>query len=114
MEKLYKTKLKKDDKVIILAGNNKSTPENVKEGKVVSIDLKKGRAIVEGMNIRKVAIKKTKSNQKPSGFTEKEMPIHLSNLMYSDQGTPVKLGYKYDENKKKVRFIKKTDKIIEK
>ena len=110
---MAKLHIKKDDTVYVLAGDDKG-----KTGRVLSIDAKKNRAIVEGVNKVK---KSTKPNaQHPQGgIIEIEAPIHLSNLNVVDPKTkkPTRVGFKVerDENGKvvkKVRISKKSGEEI--
>ncbi|MBQ7689637.1 MAG: 50S ribosomal protein L24 [Muribaculaceae bacterium] len=105
---MAKLHIKKDDTVYVLAGEDKG-----KTGRVLSIDRKKGRAIVEGINMVKKATKP--SAQHPQGgLIEMEAPIHMSNLNVLDPKTkkPTRVGYKRDENGKKVRYSKKSGEEI--
>ena len=83
-------KIRKDDMVVVVAGNYKG-----KTGKVLKIFTKKNSVIVEGVNIRK---RHTKPNQKnpQGGIIEKEAPVHVSNLMVLDPKTnePTRIGTK--------------------
>jgi large subunit ribosomal protein L24 len=105
-------KLKKNDRVKILSGNNKG-----KEGKILKIFRSNNRVIVEGVNIIK---RHTKPNQKnpQGGITQKEAPIHASNVMYIDSkaGEPTRLGMQVIEEeggkKKRMRYGKKSGEII--
>ncbi len=101
-----KFKLKKGDEVIVLAGKDKG-----KTGKIVKIITKQMKAIVSEIN--KVKKNQKPDNNQPGGIIEKEMPIHISNLSYYDsqQKKPVKIGYKF-ENNKKIRFNKISGKVI--
>ncbi|RAX53077.1 50S ribosomal protein L24 [Helicobacter sp. 16-1353] len=72
-----KLKIKKNDMVTIITGDDKG-----KEGKVLAVYPKDSKIIVEGCNIVKKAIKPTDDNPK-GGFTEKEKPIHISNVKKS-------------------------------
>lgn len=100
-------KLKKNDTVVIIAGKDKG-----KSGKIVKIDHKRERVIVQGANMVKKAMKKT-STQDKGGIMEIEAPIHVSNLMYlTSKGEATRIGYKFDENGNKVRFAKKTGEEI--
>ena len=101
-----KFKIKKGDDVIVLAGKDKG-----KKGKVIKMIPKKDKAIVSEIN--KVKKNNKPDNNQPGGITEKEMPIHISNLAYFDSSLnkPVKIGFKIS-NDKKIRFNKLTDKEI--
>ena len=99
-------KIKKGDTVKVIAGKDKD-----KEGKVVSVDRKNGRVLVEGIN-------KVTKHEKPSaanqngGIVQKEAPIDISNVMYVHKGKPTRIGFKM-ENGKKVRFAKSTGDIVD-
>lgn len=98
-------KLRKGDKVIVLAGKDKG-----KEGTITSVDPKAGKAVVEGVN---VAIRHTKQSQSDQGGRiPKAMPIELSNLAFLDaNGKATRVGFKMDGDKK-VRFAKTTGDVI--
>ncbi len=94
--------------VRVIAGDSKN-----KEGKVLSVDVEKQRAIVEGLNLCKKATKP--SAQHPQGgIVEIEAPIHVSNLQVIDpaSGKPTKIGRKLNENGKLVRYAKKSGEEI--
>ena len=99
-------KLKKGDKVIVLAGKDKG-----KTGSISSVDPKSGKAIVDGVNI---AIRATRQSQtEQGGRIPKAMPIDLSNLAYVDaNGKATRVGFKM-EGDKKVRFAKSTGDVID-
>ncbi len=98
-------KLKKGDKVVVLTGKDKG-----KEGEIVSINPKAGKAIVGGINM---AIRHTKQSQSgQGGRIPKAMPIDLSNLaMLDSKGKPTRVGFR-DEKGTKVRFAKTTGEVI--
>lgn len=83
-----KTKLKKGDKVIIIAGKDKRTKNSSAEGVITYIDRKKDRVVVEGLNMGTKHFKPTATNNQ-GGRIEKEMPVHISNVMYSYKGYPI-------------------------
>ncbi|MGV6849890.1 MAG: 50S ribosomal protein L24 [Marinibacterium sp.] len=99
-------KLKKGDKVVVLAGKDKG-----KEGTITSVDPKAGKAVVEGINI---AIRHTRQSQtSQGGRIPKAMPVDLSNLAYVDaNGKPSRVGFKLEDGKK-VRFAKTTGDVID-
>ena len=74
-------KIKKNDNVIVISGNYKG-----KTGKVLKVFKDKDRVIVEGINIRKRHTKPSQKNPQ-GGITEKEAPIHVSNVMIVDPKT---------------------------
>ncbi|NOT38678.1 MAG: 50S ribosomal protein L24 [Saprospiraceae bacterium] len=101
-----KFKIKKGDKVQVIAGSKKG-----QSGEVTAIITEKNRALVGGINIVKKHMKPTNNN--PGGIVEMEAPIHISNLALLDpkSNTPTRVGYKV-ENGKKVRYSKKSGQII--
>ena len=102
-----KLKLKKDDLVRVISGNARG-----QEGKIVSIDLKKLRAIVEGVNM---ISKHTKPNAKSpnGGIVKQEGSIHISNLMLVVGGKVTRVGRQENEKTGKLeRIAKKTKEVI--
>ena len=99
-------KLKKGDKVIVLAGKDKG-----KEGTIASVDPKAGKAVVDGVNM---AIRHTRQSQtSQGGRLPKAMPIDLSNLAFVDaNGKATRVGFKMEDGKK-VRFAKTTGDVID-
>ena len=99
-------KIKKGDTVKVIAGKDKD-----KEGKVISVDRKNNKVLVEGIN-------KITKHEKPSvanqngGIVQKEAPIDASNVMYVHKGKATRIGFKI-ENGKKVRFAKSTGDIVD-
>jgi large subunit ribosomal protein L24 len=84
-----KTKLKREDLVQVIAGK-----ERGKQGKILQIDREKGRAIVEGLNMVKKAMKKRRQNDR-GGIAEIEASIDMSNLMIvCKKCGPTRIGYK--------------------
>ena len=100
------TKIKKGDTVKVIAGKDVGA-----EGKVLSVDVKNGKVLVEGVNIVKKHTKPSMANQ-DGGIVEKEALIDVSNVMYLHKGTPTRVGFKFDGDKK-VRFAKKTGEVID-
>jgi large subunit ribosomal protein L24 len=98
-------KLKKGDKVVVLAGKDKD-----KQGEIVSVNPSANKAVVEGVNI---AIRHTKQSQaSQGGRIPKAMPIDLSNLSLIDaNGKATRVGFRF-EGDKKVRFAKTTGEAI--
>ena len=99
-------KLRKGDKVVVLAGKDKG-----KEGTISSIDPKANKAIVDGVNM---AIRHTRQSQaSQGGRLPKAMPIELSNLSYLDKnGKATRIGFKIEKDKK-VRIAKSTGDVID-
>lgn len=103
-----KLHIKTGDTVKILSGDDKG-----KTGKVLSVNLQKRRAIVEGLNMVTKHVKPTASNPQ-GGIEKKEASIHISNLMLVDPktGEATRIGRKIGENGKLVRYSKKTGEVI--
>jgi large subunit ribosomal protein L24 len=99
---LVKSKIRKGDTVEVLAGKDKG-----KRGEVVRVNLKKEAVIVSGVNIVKKAMKK-RSQQDQGGIAEVEAPLNISNvgIVCKKCGKPVKIGYKFDGDKK-IRVCRK-------
>ena len=83
------------------------------QGKVLSVDAAKQRAVVEGVNICKKATKPNAKNPQ-GGLLEQEAPIHISNLQPIDpkSGKPTRIGRKANDNGKLVRYAKKSGEEI--
>ena len=83
------------------------------QGKVLSVDAAKQRAVVEGVNIVKKATKPNAKNPQ-GGLVEQEAPIHVSNLQPIDpkSGKPTRVGRKADDKGKLVRYAKKSGEEI--
>ena len=92
-------KIKKDEMVQVIAGKDKG-----KEGKVLSVDAKNNKVLVEGVNIVHKHSKPSMQHQQ-GGIIDKEAPIDLSNVMYLYKGKPVRVGFQ-GEKKDKVRVAK--------
>lgn len=102
-----KLRVKKDDRVKIIAGDDKG-----KTGKVLEIITDKNRAIVEGINMVSRHTKPNAQNQQ-GGIIKKEAPIHISNIAVLDKNdVATKVGRKKNEEGKTVRFSKKSKDII--
>tara|TARA_B000000475_G_C15613396_1_gene289976 strand:+ start:6 stop:317 length:312 start_codon:yes stop_codon:yes gene_type:complete len=101
-------KIRKDDSVKVVSGNYKG-----QTGRVIKVVNKKNRAIVEGINKVKKHIRPSQENPQ-GGIVEKEMSIHMSNLMLMNKNKPVKVGFKIDEKtNKKVRFNKSNGDLLD-
>ncbi len=98
-------KLKKGDKVIVLAGKDKG-----KQGEISRVMPKDGKAVVDGINI---SIRHTKqSAQTQGGRIPTAMPIDLSNLaLMDDNGKATRVGFRMEDGKK-VRYAKTTGEAI--
>ncbi len=92
-------KIKKGDTVKVIAGKDKG-----KEGKVLSVDIKNNRVIVEGINMITKHAKPSMANQQ-GGIINKEAPIDMSNVMYVLNGKATRIGFQVVDGKK-VRVAK--------
>ena len=98
-------KLRKGDKVIVLAGKDKG-----KQGEIVSVDPKAGKAIVDGVNVAIRHQRQTQTSQ--GGRMPKALPIDLSNIAIVDaNGKASRVGFRMEDGKK-VRFAKTTGDAI--
>jgi large subunit ribosomal protein L24 len=103
-----KFKLKQGDEVVVLTGKDKG-----RKGRILRMLRKEGRAVVEGVNMVK---RHTRPSQtQAGGIVEKEASIHLSNLAIADpkDGAPSRIGYRFLEDGRKVRFAKRSGEVID-
>jgi large subunit ribosomal protein L24 len=101
-----KLHIKVGDTVKVLSGESRD-----KEGKILTIDRTKERAIVEGVNVVKRHTKPSASEPN-GGIVEKEAAIHISNLMVVVKGQATRIGRKVDAKGKLVRYSKKSGEEI--
>ena len=99
-------KIKKDDMVKIIAGKDKD-----KEGKVLSVDPKKGKVVVEGVNMLTKHTKASAANPH-GGIVNVEGPIDISNVMLLVNGKATRVGFEVKDGKK-VRVAKATGEVID-
>ena len=99
-------KIRKGDKVIVLAGRDKG-----RTGEVIEVRPAEGRALVRGVNMVKRHQRQTA--QQEGGIISKELPLHLSKIAIADpkDGKPTRVGFKIDGDKK-VRIAKTTGEVI--
>ena len=107
--------IRKGDQVMVICGNERHRRNPV--GRVLRIirgaTSNQDRVIVEGFNIRRKHVRPDQKNPQ-GGVVDKEMPIHISNLSYYDNASKkgVRIGFRFNEKNKKIRFNKKTQKEI--
>ena len=99
-------KITTGDTVTGIAGKAKD-----KAGKVLSVDVKNAKVLVEGVNMVTKHAKPSAANQN-GGIIQKEAPIDISNVMYLHKGKATRVGFKMDGDKK-VRFAKSTGDVID-
>jgi large subunit ribosomal protein L24 len=105
---MLKLKIKKGDKVVVIAGRDKG-----KRGEVVRVIPKENRAVVRGVNVVKRHQKQ--SQRQEGGIIEKEAPLNVSNLAIEDpsDGEPTRVGFKFLDDGRKVRFAKRSGEVID-
>ncbi len=96
-------KIRKGDKVVVLAGRDKG-----RTGEVIAVHPAEGRALVRGVNVVKRHQKQSASQE--GGIISKEAPIHLSNIAVADpkDGKPTRIGFKVRPDGKKIRVTKRS------
>jgi large subunit ribosomal protein L24 len=101
-------KIRKGDKVVVLAGRDKG-----RSGDVVQVSPKDGRAVVRGVNLVKRHQRQSASQQ--GGIITKEAPIQLSNIALADpvDGKATRVGFRVLEDGRKVRFAKRSGEVID-
>ena len=101
-------KIKKGDKVVVLAGRDKG-----RSGEVLRVIPKEERAIVRGINLVKRHQRQTASQE--AGIVSKEATVHLSNLAFADpkDGKPTRVGFKVLDDGRKVRVAKRSGEMID-
>lgn len=100
-------KIKKGDKVVVLAGRDKG-----KAGEVIRVMPEESRALVRGVNMVQRHTKPQGVNE--GGIVSKEAPIHLSNVAVADKdGKPTRVGFKKLDDGRKVRVAKRSGDLID-
>ena len=100
-------KIKKGDRVVLLAGRDKG-----RTGEVTKVFPKEERVLVSGLNLVKRHTKPSQADPQ-GGIKTKEAPLHLSNVAFVDSsGKPTRVGFRV-EGEKKVRFAKSTGETID-
>ena len=105
---MVKLKIRRGDKVVVLAGRDKG-----KRGEVVKSFPTENKVLVQGINMVRKHQKQTPSQQ--GGIIAKEAPIHVSNLAIQDpkDGSSTRVGYKFLDDGRKVRFAKRSGEVID-
>ncbi len=105
---MSKMHIKKGDTVYVLAGEDRG-----KQGRVLSVDAAKNRAIVEGVHIVSKSTKPT-AKYPQGGIIKMEAPINISNLSLIDSksGKPTRIGIRVNDKGEKVRYAKKSGEEI--
>ncbi len=107
---MAKTRIKKGDTVVVIAGKDKG-----KKGKVLSVFPKKERLIIENINMATKHVRPTRQMQQ-GGIIHQEAPIHISNVMLLCKkcDKPTRIGMKMLDDGTKVRVCKKCGEDIDK
>ena len=98
-------KIKKGDTVKVIAGKDKD-----KTGKVIAVNKKDGKVLVEGVNMLTKHTKPNAANPQ-GGIITVEGPIDISNVMYLHNGQATRIAFKFEDGKK-VRVAVKTGEVI--
>ena len=101
-------KIKKGDKVVVISGSDKG-----KTGEVLKVLPAENRVIVQGVKMIKRHTRPSAMNQ--GGIVEKEATIHVSNVAHIDPKSdkPTRVGFKFVEDNRKVRFAKGSGEVID-
>ncbi|WP_433464702.1 50S ribosomal protein L24 [Spirillospora sp. CA-128828] len=101
-------KIRKGDEVVVIAGKDKGAT-----GKVLRADPRAERVVVEGVNLITKNIKADQQRAgKESGRVTVEAPLHVSNVAIVEDGKPVRVGYRINEDGTKVRISRRSGKEI--
>ncbi len=103
-----KLKVRKGDKVTVITGRDKG-----KTGEILRVDPKRGRVLVQGVNMIKRHRGPSQTN--PGGIIEKEASLHVSNVAHIDpkSNQPTRVGYRIDSGGRKVRFARRSGELID-
>jgi len=111
-ESVTRTKIKKDDSVIVVRGSRK---DRGKIGKVIKIDLNKCRVTIEKVHIIKEYVRANPQKNIQGGIVDREGSVPMASVMYycgeCEQG--VRIGYKLADDKSKQRICKKCNRVID-
>ncbi|HHN67964.1 MAG TPA: 50S ribosomal protein L24 [Thermopetrobacter sp.] len=101
-------RIRKGDTVMVTAGRDKGA-----KGEVLKVLPKEERAIVKGVNVVRRHVKPRPGVE--GGIVEKELSVHVSNLALIDpkDGKPTRVGFKFLEDGRKVRFAKRSGEVID-
>ena len=99
-------KLKKGDTVKVIAGKDKG-----QQGEIVHVFPSDNKVLVNGINTAKKHSKARRANQ-PAGIIDRDMPVHVSNVMLVHKGKTTRIGYKIQADGTKVRIAKRNGEVI--
>ena len=98
--------LKKGDRVVVLSGKDRG-----REGVISRVFPKEGKVIVDGINIAKKHQKSTRATVQ-AGIIDREMPVDASNIAILSQGRPSRVGFRIEDDGRKVRIAKRTGEVL--
>lgn len=103
-----KVAIRQGDTVEVMAGKDRSTKSRVRRGKVIEVDRRRGRVVVDGINIVKKAVRQTQQVRQ-GGIVETPAALAVSNVMLvcPDCDKPTRVGVRVREDGSKVRVCKK-------
>ena len=99
-------KIKKGDKVVVLSGKNRGV-----EGEVLALYPSDERVLVKGVNVIAKHQKQTQTQR--GGIVRTEAPIHISNVALAIDGKPSRVGFKIQDDGRKVRVAKRSGEVID-
>jgi large subunit ribosomal protein L24 len=101
-------RIRKGDRVVVVTGKDRG-----KKGEVLRVIPKDDRVLVQGVNVIKRHTRPTQTQA--GGIVEREAPIHASNLAHVDPktGEPTRIGFKFLDDGRKVRFAKRSGEVID-
>ena len=105
---MRKFKIKKGDRVVVTSGRDRG-----KQGEVLRVLRKEERLIVQGVHVVKRHTRPSAGH--PGGIVDKEAPIHISNVAHVDPATnrPTRIGYRFLDDGRKVRFAKRSGEVVD-
>ncbi|MDD9817620.1 MAG: 50S ribosomal protein L24 [Gammaproteobacteria bacterium] len=103
-------KIRKGDRVVVMTGKYKG-----RQGVVLKMLPREDKVIVEGVNMVKRHVKPRPQLRRPGGIIEREAPIHISNLAVFNPVTqkPDRIGFRFLEDGKKVRYFKSNNEVVD-
>lgn len=113
---MKKMHVKKNDRVLVLSGKaSERSSGKAKIGRVIEVLPRKGKVVVEGVNVVKRHMKANNRSGQQGGIIEREAPIDVSNVMLIDpqSGQPTRVGRQILADGTRVRIAKKSGAVIE-
>ena len=103
-----KFRIRQGDEVVVTSGKDRG-----KRGEVLRVLRERDRVVVRGVNIVKAHVRQTREST--GGIIAREAAIHISNVAHVDPstGSPTRVGYRFLEDGRKVRFSKRSGEVID-